>query len=191
MTEFDQVGKSFGKIIQTAYLVLNIDEAMEQWVRHAGVGPWMCIRNIKMDAIYQEKPCELLIHEANSFIGDMNIQLVQSLNKKDEPTPYQSYIASNQYGVHHIAFLSSDIDKDVTIAETQGLERVFELRDKFGHRYFYCRSKTMPDVWFEFVEANPFVSLYFEHGIPEAANWDGCNPIRNFEAEEIMQTTSS
>ena len=53
---FAGVGTGFGRVVQVAYLVPDVDAAMAHWVRHAGVGPWTCIRNIRLDAIYDESP---------------------------------------------------------------------------------------------------------------------------------------
>ena len=80
-----------------------------------------------------------------------------------------------------MAFFSGDVDADVARARQQGFERVCEMRDKAGYRYYYCQSSAMPDVWIEFLEVYPRLREIYASGIADAANWDGRDPIRNFE----------
>ena len=133
--------------MQVAYLVQDMDAAMAHWVHQSGVGPWTCIRNIQLDALYRGKSLELRMHEGLSYMGGLQIQLVQCLNDPDEETPYQPFVSAGRYGMHHMAFFAKDIDGDVARAEAQGFERTCEMRSKDGHRYFYLRSKAMPEVW--------------------------------------------
>ena len=178
-------GFSFGKPVQVAYLVADVDETMAQWVRDTGVGPWTCIRNIRLEAIYRDKPLELKIHEALSYMGDLQIQLIQSLNSPGEPTPYQPFIEAGRFGMHHMAFFSHDIDADMAAAEAQGFELTCEMRSQDGHRYCYCSSRAMPEVWFELLEVYPLLTSIFEEGIAASASWDGSRPIRNLEYADL------
>ena len=175
------VGQGFGKVVQVAYLVPDVDEAMKGWLAQFGLGPWTCIRNIELDAIYSGQPLQLRLNEALSYIGDLQIQLVHSLNAPDEPSPYRSWVERGRFGMHHHAYFSQDIDADVERAQRQDFERTCEMRSKDGHRYFYCRSKRMPDVTIEFLEVYPLLTQIFEEGIADAARWDGKDPIRNIE----------
>jgi len=180
------VGAGFGRVVQVAYLVRDVDEAMAHWVRHARIGPWTCFRNIRLDAHYEGRPLELVIHEGLAYIGELQIQLVQSCNPPDVPTPYQTDLARGRFGLHHMAFFSRDVDADVARAERQGFEPSCEMRDANGHRYFYCRSKAMPDVWIELLEVYPFLEQVFREGIAASAAWDGSDPIRNVEYADLI-----
>jgi len=177
----DSIGQGFGRVVQVAYLVEDIDAAMAHWLREAGLGPWTCFRNIELESLFDGKPLQLRIHEALAYMGDLQIQLVQSLNDSGEKTPYQDYLCAGRWGVHHMAFFSEDIDADVARARSQGFARSCEMRDKAGFRYFYCQSSAMPDVWIEFLEVYPRLREIFATGIADAASWDGSDPIRNFE----------
>jgi len=179
------VGIGFGKVIQIAYLVEDVDVAMKEWMRHVGIGPWTCFRNVDLDAIFDDKPMTLRIHEALAYMGDLQIQLVQCLNPAEELSPFQEFIKANRWGVHHMAFFSHDIDADVARAREQGFERTCQMWDKGGYRYVYCQSTTMPDVWIEFLEVYPMLEDIFTEGIADTANWDGADPIRNFEYQDL------
>ena len=179
------IGRGFGKVVQVAYLVEDIDVAMGHWLENAGLGPWTCFRNIELDTYFDDRDFTLHIHEALAYMGDLQIQLVQSLDPPEEPTPYQSFVSAGRWGVHHMAFFSEDVDADVARARVQGFDRVCTMRDKAGYRYFYCQSTAMPDVWIEFLEAYPRLREIFQNGIAEAARWDGSDPIRNFEYKDL------
>ena len=181
----DSIGRGFGRVVQVAYLVEDMDAAMQHWLREAGLGPWTCFRNIELASRFDGESLTLRIHEGLAYMGDLQIQLVQSLNPVEEKTPYQDYIRAQRWGVHHMAFFSEDIDADIARARAQGFERVCEMRDKAGYRYYYCQSSAMPDVWIEFLEVYPRLREIYASGIADAANWDGRDPIRNFEYAEL------
>ena len=92
----DYPRKGFGKLVQLAYLVPDVDTGMAEWSKHAGVGPWTCFRNIALPSTYMGQELDLQIHEALSYIGELQIQLVQSLNDPQTPTPYSEYRRQNK-----------------------------------------------------------------------------------------------
>lgn len=179
------IGRGFGRVVQVAYLVEDMDVAMRHWLAQAGLGPWTCFRNIELDAGFDGRDLTLRIHEGLAYMGDLQIQLVQSLNDPGDVTPYQPYVAERRFGVHHLAFVSDDIDADVERAREQGFARSCSMRDKAGHRYYYCQSAAMPDVWIEFLESYPELTRIFEEGIAAVASWDGQDPIRNIEYADL------
>lgn len=183
------IGRGFGRVVQVAYLVEDIDLAMERWLAQAGLGPWSCFRHIELESVFDGEPLTLRIHEALAYMGDLQIQLVQPLHTASEHTPYQENLQLGRWGMHHMAFFSEQIDADVARARDQGFERTCEMRDLSGHRYFYCQSKTMPEVWIEFLEVYPKLREIFETGIGDAARWDGRDPIRNFEYADFQRQT--
>lgn len=182
-----KVGERFGQVVHVAYLVEDIDAAMRQWVEQLGVGPWTCIRNIDLDAVNCGVPMRLRIHEALAYAGTLQIQLVQSLNNSDEATPYQARVAAAQWGLHHVAYFSDDIDRDIDTAMAQGFERSCEMRSADGHRYMYMKSlRPGPELWIEFLEVFPLITEIYAQGIAETATWSGADPIRNLEYADLV-----
>jgi hypothetical protein len=179
------IGQGFGRVVQVAYLVEDMDAAMEHWLAQAGLGPWTCFRNIELEAVFGQRELTLRIHEGLAYMGDLQIQLVQSLNDPTEPTPYQTYLETRRFGVHHMAFFSEDIEADVARASAQGFGRTCSMRDKAGYRYYYCQSTALPDVWIEFLEVYPELTRIFQEGIAAAASWNGKDPIRNIEYADL------
>jgi hypothetical protein len=181
-----KVGKRFGQVVHVAYVVPDIDVAMIEWLSGLGIGPWTCIRNIELESVYCGKPLTLRLHEALAYAGTLQIQLVQCLNDPDEPTPYQARQQSGAWGLHHVAYFTDDIDRDVALATEQGFGSSCEMQSKDGHRYFYMRSDNpTTEVWIEFLEEFPLISDIYRQGIAETASWDGSDPVRNLEYGDL------
>jgi len=176
----------FGKVVQVAHVVEDVDLAMQRWLRLMGLGPWTCLRNIELDATLDGRSVRMRLHEANAYIGDLQIQLIQSLNRPDEITPYHDFIQAGHWGMHHIAFLSQDAQADAARAKEQGFNRQCEMRDPQGFRHYYCQSPEMPNFWIEFLQSNPGVDGLFAGGIAEAAQWDGSGErIHNIDVSAL------
>jgi hypothetical protein len=180
-----EIGAGFGPVVQVAYLVPDIDVAMDHWLRHLGLGPWTNFRNIELATNFDGRDFTLRIHEALAYQGNLQIQLVQSLNAPEVETPYSDWIRKGRYGVHHVAYFTENVDSDVERARKQGFERICSMKDKGGFRYFYLQSTAMPEVWIEFLESYPMLREIFASGIAEAAKWDGTNPIRRIEYKDL------
>ena len=182
MDQQPSVGHRFGQVVHVAYLVEDIDVAMRDWVRQLGIGPWTCIRDIELDSTYNGAPLTLRIHEALAYAGSLQIQLVQSNNSPDVATPYQSRVLAGRWGMHHVAYFSDDVDRDVALAVAQGFGDVCEMRGADGHRYYYLRSQqSTTELWIEFLEVFPLLSDIYAQGIAETATWDRSDPIRNLD----------
>lgn len=179
------IGQGFGRIVQVAYLVDDIEAAMAQWLQQAGLGPWTWFRNIELDTEFDGRRFTMNIHEALAYMGELQIQLVQSLDPIETVTPYQDHLRASRFGVHHTAFFAEDFDATLARAQQQGFERTCLMKDKGGFRYAYCQSNTMPDVWIEFLESYPALHTIFADGIAAAASWDGTDPIRAFEYADL------
>ena len=148
---------TFGDIRQLGYVVQDLGRAVETWTTQLGVGPWTIIRNITLKSVYR---------------GEMQIELIEQRN--EAPSPYRPYIERGHYGLHHTAFLSEQIDADVTRAEVAGLRVVCDIRMPMGGRYVYLQSAGLgSQLYVEFLEATPMLRQMFAQGIAAAATWDG------------------
>ena len=107
MVEELPVGRRFGQVVHVAYLVPDIDVGMRDWVRQLGIGPWTCIRDIELDATYNDEPLTLQIHEALAYAGSLQIQLVQSLNDF-RTDPVSSRVKSNAWSCTMSPYFSDD-----------------------------------------------------------------------------------
>src|SRR5208282_5664144 len=99
-------------IIQSAYVVKDIRESINHWVRDLKVGPWFLIEHFQgEDAKYRGGPSNADSALAMSFAGHMMIELIQQYN--DAPSVYRETIDKRGYGFHHWGVATSNFDRDV------------------------------------------------------------------------------
>jgi methylmalonyl-CoA/ethylmalonyl-CoA epimerase len=163
-----------GPIRQLAYVVDDLDAAMDRWVRLHGVGPWTVFRNTTMRGRYRGTPTEVRIHVALSYRDELQIELIQPLSCT--PSPYQHADSRPRCGMHHIAWHSTDLDRDIAGAKRRGLAPVFEAANS-AVRVAYFEAPDEPGPLFELIEAVPAVLDGFADGVRRSANWDGVTAI--------------
>ena len=169
------LGARLGTIRQLGYVVENLDRAVEAWSAGLGVGPWTVIRNIPLHSSYRGAPSQPLIDIALGYRGGMQIELIKQNN--DAPSPYRSFIERGQYGLHHTAFISEQIDEDARLLQRAGLSLVCDINMPTGGRYVYFQSPVPGERTFiELLEATPAMRQMFEQGIAATAGWDGHSP---------------
>jgi methylmalonyl-CoA/ethylmalonyl-CoA epimerase len=163
---------SFGEVRQLGYVVEDLERSVEAWTTRLGVGPWTIIRNIPLRCVYRGAPSEPLIDIALGYRGAMQIELIQQRN--DAPSPYRPYIERGEYGLHHTAFLSTQIELDVRRAEAAGLEQICFIDMPSGGRYVYFEAATPGERGLvELLEFNAVMQGMFEEGMRATAAWNG------------------
>ena len=87
-------------VIQMAYVVADLHEAIKQWSRRLRVGPWFVLEHFTcVDPVYRGRPSRADVRLAMSFAGHMNMELIQPNN--DAPSVYREVIERRGYGFHH------------------------------------------------------------------------------------------
>ena len=180
-------GKGFGAIRQLGYLVENIEVAVEAWMTNMQVGPWTIIKNVPLRCTYMGQASEPTIDIALGYRGDMQIELIQQTN--DAPSPYRQYFQQKQFGLHHTAYMSSDMDATISQAESMGHKVVCDINMPDGGRYVYTQVEALGEnVFIEFLEATPNMLRMFEYGVPAAANWrPGLTPENDITVMDLSK----
>ncbi|MGB0220117.1 MAG: VOC family protein [Sinimarinibacterium flocculans] len=161
-------------IRQIAYVVDDLDAAIDRWVRLHGVGPWTVFRNTTMRGSCRGEETEVQMHVGLSYRGELQIELIQPLSRT--PSPYQQADGRPRIGMHHIAWHSTDLDRDVTDAKRRGLAPVFEAGNGVVRvAYFEAPDESGP--LYELIEAVPAVLDGFADGCRQCADWDGITAI--------------
>ncbi|MFD2498635.1 hypothetical protein ACFSTI_06955 [Rhizorhabdus histidinilytica] len=76
------------RIVQNAYVVRDLDEAMVRWNRTLGIGPFLVRRHIALrDVLYRGRPASLDISAAHAQAGDIQIELV--MQHCDQPSAFR------------------------------------------------------------------------------------------------------
>jgi len=174
--------KTYGPIRQIAYIVEDLDAAIRHWIAFAGIGPWTVYKNTSMRGHCRGADTTVKMNVGLSYQDEVQIELIQVTSRT--PSPYQDASGRSLIGMHHIAWLSQDIDGDVARARQRGLVPAFEASNGVV-RVAYMESAAEPGLLLEFIEAAPVVLESFASGIKAAQEWDGGKAVAqviDFEA---------
>lgn len=171
-----KLSEQFGSTRQLGYLVPDIEKAVNAWMEHQGVGPWMIIKNVPLTCIYKGEESNPMIDIALAYQGDMQIELIQQTN--DQPSPYLYYFQNQIFGLHHTAYLVEDIDSVIESAQANGHEVICDIQMPDGGRYVYTQLEALGEhVFIEFLSATDRMKGMFSEGIKAAKAWDGDSQV--------------
>jgi catechol 2,3-dioxygenase-like lactoylglutathione lyase family enzyme len=174
------MSRFFGEIRQVAYLVPDIEAAMDHWSRVLGVGPWYYNPKVPIRHYhYRGQRYEPHNSVALANAGSLQIELLQTRN--DVPSMYRDFLRAGHQGVQHVAYWTESFDADLARAQAAGFEVCMggEVGENGRFVYFEDRSP-LPGTTIELSEvAGPKGKLF--KLIREAAiDWDGTDPVRAF-----------
>ena len=99
----NKLSKLFGEIRQIAFVVRDIDRAIDYWAKTLGVGPFFIKRQIQFtDYIYKNQSCQSpTVSIALSNSGYIQIELIQQHD--DLPSIYKEFLDSRREGLQHVS----------------------------------------------------------------------------------------
>jgi len=166
-------------VIQMAYVVEDIRQAMDTWVKKLNVGPWFLLDSFAgVDAQYRGKPTSASVSLAMSFAGHMMVELIQEHDKV--PSVYRETIEKRGYGFHHWGIATKDFDRSVREYEASGYEMAFLARVPTGGRVGYLdTTRDLPGM-VELIELGASFDPVFSSFYRATIGWDGAEPVRSF-----------
>jgi len=137
-TALDAIAPHF---FQVAYVVRDI-EAAEVWFQKIlGVPLWTRMNNMSFgaDCSYRGGPADYTVHLSLGYIGDTQIELIESVRGKNL---YTEFLESKGPGLHHIAFDVPDFAATIAAFEENGIELLSkgQLGPGSQFAYFDCES---------------------------------------------------
>jgi hypothetical protein len=81
--------------------------------------------------------------------------------------------------MHHIAWMSGDLEADIEKASSRGLKLAFRAENP-ASKVAYFEAPDEPGILFEFIQTSPMLLEGFAQGVEASRNWDG--------REHILQT---
>jgi catechol 2,3-dioxygenase-like lactoylglutathione lyase family enzyme len=178
------MSRFFGEIRQVAYVVPDIEAAMEYWARGLGVGPWYYNPRVPIENYtYRGQRYEPHNSVALANAGGLQIELLQPRN--DVPSMYRDFVRAGLRGVQHVAYWTEQFDADLARAEGAGFKVCMGGEVGANGRFVYFEEPSVgpgayPGTVVELSEvAGPKGRLF--RLIREAAvDWDGGEPVRAF-----------
>ena len=165
----------FGPISQLGYLTDNIAGTARMWTETSGIGPWTLMPDVTMSATMNGEPVEIKIDVALAYKDDVQIELITPLCSS--PSPYREYVDAGIWGLHHVQFMTDDMDASVERAKAAGLEPACVI-DQGGGIYTYLKG---PGIWFEVMEASEGLLGLFQVIKSSSEGWDGKELFRDFQ----------
>jgi catechol 2,3-dioxygenase-like lactoylglutathione lyase family enzyme len=168
------ISKAFGPIKQIAYLVKNLDASLERWSLYSGIGPWTVYKNVVLIGHFRGRETSVTIDVGLSYQDDLQIEIIQVSSRT--PSPYQDSAGRPLVGMHHIAWMTDDLDRDIVKAGSRGMVLAFSAANP-ASRVAYFESGDEPGILFEFIEVTPPILQGFAEGVAASRAWDGRDHI--------------
>lgn len=153
----------FGPIKQVAYVVEDIDQAVESWHRQLGIGPFAVVRECQPLAGSKYRggdAGEVIINIAFAYIDDVQLELIEQVN--DTPSMYQEALAKGAHSLHHYCVCVEDYDHALGHALANGFDAIVEAGHPDFCRMSYVESTEIAGLILEIVEWNDFTRPYFD-----------------------------
>ncbi|WP_158085725.1 VOC family protein [Henriciella aquimarina] len=165
-------------IIQMAFVVPDIREAIDTWVKDLGAGPWFLVDGITGDEPdYRGQPTEAAYALATTFVGDMQIELVEM--KDDHPSAFREWVDHRGYGLHHLGVGSEDVEGDIRKYQAKGYETVFRCGSPLDGRIAFLSAGFDKPSMIEIIPLSEGTKEMRGMSRKASADWDGMEPIRN------------
>ena len=176
-------GAHDGGIFQFAWVVENLEETIDQWVRETGVGPWYVLENFTgIDGQYRGKPANAVYRLAMSFANGVNIELIQPLD--DNPSVYREMLERKGHGFHHMGVLVPNVDAAIPGYEARGFAVAFKAGVPTGGNVAYLDPPPggpgIPADFIELIPGGEMTDRAFTGMWQSTRDWDGKDPIRPF-----------
>ena len=171
--------KIFGPVMQNAFVVDDLDAAMDHWVNKMGVGPFFVFQHVQFrEAYFRGKPSDVDMTAAIAYWGGMQIELIQQHNAS--PSIYSEFRQRGLRGLQHMGVITTDLDADLAKLKPMGIEPVQYGTVANGMRFAYVSSDFHPGAMIELIEANEAIGGFFKMMQQTADGWDGTDPIRRY-----------
>ena len=165
-------------IVQYAYVVNDLDAAIERWVETVGAGPFFVSRNHRgREHTYRGTPDSAVFSYAFGQAGPAQIQLIQCMD--DSPSVYRDMYTDGAEGFHHVACLvpAADMPAEVKRFTDAGFEIGSTLHSYVPVAYIDTRSAL--GFFVELHGLNDDVEELFREIREAHEQWDGItDPIR-------------
>ncbi|HVS76961.1 MAG TPA: VOC family protein [Steroidobacteraceae bacterium] len=166
-----------GPVMQNAFVVQDLDRAIEHWTRVMGVGPFFLFERIAFDELVfrgrEVKPMSLTI--AIGYWDDLQIELIRQLD--DSPSIYTEFEAAHGTGMHHMGVMSQALDADLAALAGRGVQPV-QRGSLPGMRFAYVATDHHAGGMIELIEATRGARALFDRMREAAQSWDGRDPVR-------------
>ena len=164
--------RRLGPVAQIAYVVPDLQDAIQHWVHTLGIGPWFLIPHIQYDELeFEGRPTRADISIALANTGELQIELIEQHN--DEPSVYQPFRHHTGNGMHHTAILTSSPEEDERRLVAAGMRRLQRGLSTTGVETIFLAGGNVFPGMFELIRLTAPIAGAFQWLRECAATWDG------------------
>lgn len=180
MTDLLGWGQRCGAAAQIAYVVENLEQAIDHFVRDVGAGPFFVLPHFRQPGqTYRGEPSTADVTLAMGFAGQTWFELIQPLD--DAPSVYRETIEARGYGFHHFGIAYRDVEAELPRYLAQGWSEAFRAGVPTGGEVVYLdQGSAAAPGFLELLPATPGMDQTFTRFWKAAQDWDGKEPIRPF-----------
>lgn len=157
-----QLESKFGRMVQVAYVVSDLDTSIQSWHQQMGVGPFAVLRNVSPfnGATYRGKLIEdLRVDLAFAYMGDIQLELIEQLD--DKPSIYKEMLDRGNPGLHHYCFAADNYAAAYAEAIASGFVPVVQVGNE-DNGMLYCESSLIPGLILEIIAWDETSKPYFD-----------------------------
>jgi hypothetical protein len=170
-------GQPDDALVQYAYVVADIDQAMADFTARLGLGPWHLRDHFVPPAgRYLGRPTRPLFSLARAFSGHAMIELI--VQHDDTPSVYHPDPAVRRYGFHHWARFTRGFDAEVARLQADGWTEAYYDELPSGSRVMYLDPGGLLPGMLELVEHTDVQEARYTQIYRTAIDWDGSDPVR-------------
>mgnify|MGYP006279974023 FL=1 len=166
-------------VFQNAWVVGDLDAALDYWTGLMGVGPFFGMEWTSGDGFrYRGAPGRLDMQVFWAQAGDVQIELIDV--RSEEPNVYRDLVPAGETRFHHVCFWSEDYERDIAAMEAAGYPLAMAPGDaptRFA--YFDCAAEHHQMI--EILERDEAIAGTFAKIAEIGRHWDGTRPVRRFE----------
>lgn len=168
----------FGPVMQNAFVVNDLEAALDHWTRVMGVGPFFVFERIEFAEVgYQGRSAlDIDLTVAIGYWGNLQIELIHQRN--DVPSIYTDFPARHVGGLQHMGVITESVSQDLDRLKRVGIEAVQYGITSGGLRFAYVSTDQHPGGMIELIESNPGMLKFFSKMQAAAQEWDGSEPVR-------------
>lgn len=172
-------GQRTGQIVQTAYVVPRMGEAIDWWVEDGKAGPFFLLDSFTgPEQLYRGAATGADVSIAMGFAGHMMIELIQP--KDTRPSVYKDLVDRRGYGFHHVGIAFEDVKAERREYERRGYRVAFCAPVPSGGSVYYMEDGGRAPGFVELIPATPGMDDMFTRYWRASLDWNGERPIRPF-----------
>jgi hypothetical protein len=160
------------QVVQNAYFVQDLDEAIARWHAAFGLGPFIVSRHLAFErTVYRGSPASLDISAAFVQSGDLQIELL--CQHDSGPSMFHDMFGPGEEGLHHIAVFAEDYDRFVNDWQARGFDLAAEVVTREGLGAGFIDTRALCGHLLEVYRDDGALRAFYSMVANAARDWDG------------------